>query len=403
MSIQNKLFIVLILIISAYFVLIWKARDRCWEDRYWGLKILQDDDRNDYYERGLWLIDKTTPYKTSFQEYPQLATYLFALPHIFRPNLSQYRIIFSGIMVVIFLITIFVLFRIIKLLNGDYKNLLILVFPSMLYFSFNRFDLLPMVFSILSLLLILKGKNILAFFILGLAIMTKWYPIIYVPLFLNYIYKNQQSSEKKCITLIKPILVLLFTIGFVSLPTILWAGIDGFLSPYKFHWQRGDNGESLFYFLKFLLNTPTKYHFAKHLFFILQFISIPILLIMSIRKKEELIISMGIATLFFIVFAKYHSPQWLIWVSPILLLIKDRFIFVLLSIYDLSTYAYFPLGSDLSYRLFGNQSLFEVLIFFNLAIKVFIIFWLFKRLHSIKIIQPDNWLTFLRTNGNKIR
>jgi len=380
----QKIFIILILVISAYFVLIWKARDRCWEDRYWGLKILQDDDRNDYYERGLWLIDKTIPYKTSFQEYPQLATYLFALPHILKPNLSQYRIIFSGIMVLIFLIAIPILFRIIKLLNGNYKNLLILALPSILYFSFNRFDLLPSVFTILSLLLILREKNNLAFFILGLAIMSKWYPIIYVPLYLNYIYKNLQSQEKKWPELLKPILVLIFTIGLFCLHTILWAGIDGFLMPYKFHWQRSDNGESLLYFIKFLLNTSPKQYFMKYFFFILQFISIPILLIIGARGKEGLIISMGIATLFFIIFAKYHSPQWLVWITPLLLLIRDKFTFVLLLIYDLSTYIYFPLGADLSYRLFNNLSLFEVSIFFNLTVKVFIIFWLFRKLFFIK-------------------
>jgi hypothetical protein len=258
----------------------------------------------------------------------------------------------------------------------------------MLYFSFNRFDLLPAVFSILSLLLILREKNNLAFFILGLAIMSKWYPIIYVPLYLNYIYKNPQSQEKKWPELLKPILVLLFTMGLFCLHTILWAGIDGFLMPYKFHWQRGDNGESLFYFIKFLLNTSTKYNFAKYLFFILQFISIPILLIIGARGKEGLIISMGIATLFFIIFAKYQSPQWLVWITPLLLLIRDKSTFVLLLIYDLSTYIYFPLGSDLCNRLCNNQfianSFFEIIIFFNVLIKIFIIFWLFKKLYFIK-------------------
>jgi hypothetical protein len=387
MNVQKKIFLVLLLLISVYFILIFNTRETCWEDRYYGLQILQDDDRNVYYERGLWVVDETVPYTTSFQEYPQVAVYFFALPHLFRVTLSQYRIIFSGMMALILLLAFLLMLEIIKILHGDYRNLFLLILPSMLWFSFNRFDLLAAALSILSLLLILKEKNNLAFFVLGLAVMTKWYPCLYAPLFLYYIYNNQRVGKRKWVKLIAPSLILVGVIGLFCLHTLQWVGIEGLTNPYKFHWQRGSNRASLFHFLRFLFNTPVKYTLSRYLFFVLQFISVPIVLVMGIKKKEELIIAMGIVTLFFILFAKYHSPQWLLWVSPLVLLIKDRSTFVLLCIYDLSTYLYFPLGHDLSNMLFSDKATahaaHEGIIMVNVLIKICIIIWLERKKISL--------------------
>lgn len=371
-----------------YGVLLWNNRANCIEDRHWGLKLLQDDDRNCYYSRSAWVIDKTVPYKENFQEYPPLGVYFLALPRLVNPSLCQYRIIFTALMFSIFLVTIYLLFKINRIIGGNYKGIIAVIFPSFLWFTANRFDLLPAALSLLSVYLLFRNKYNFAFLILGLAIMVKWYPVIYVPLFLSYIYANPSNRINKKAASFKALFLLLLIIGLISVHIILWSGIKNFFSPYIWHWARGVNADSLLFFLESPYMTNQGVIALKWIFFILQFVSLPLLLLWPIKSKKELIVSMAIATLSFIMFAKFHSPQWLLWVSPIILLINTRTAIILLLLYDLSTFIYFPLGVDLSYMLVHNSLIFRGTVLLNIIIKFTLIVYLCNYLIRLRKIPP---------------
>jgi hypothetical protein len=54
-----------------------------------------------------------------------------------------------------------------------------------------------------------------------------------------------------------------------------------------------------------------------------------------------------------VLFAKFYSPQWILWVNPLLILAAKRRIDILPIVFlDIVTYIYFPI----SYDLFGYSS-----------------------------------------------
>ncbi|MFH1199037.1 MAG: hypothetical protein V1650_02610 [Candidatus Omnitrophota bacterium] len=386
-NIRNTI-VFIVFVTLCYGALLWNNRAHCLEDRQWGLKLLQDDDRNCYYLRAAWVIDKTIPYKDNFQEYPLLGAYFLALPRLINPTVCQYRIIFTGLMFIIFYVTIYLLSKISKIIDGDYKNIILVMFPSFLWFTANRFDLLPAALSLLSTYLLFRNKYNSAFFVLGLAIMTKWYPIIYAPLFLSYVYANQSNKIEKRVVSFKALFFLLFVIGVICMHAILLSGGKNFFVPYIWHWDRWANADSLLSFLKLPYMTGQRVVIIKWIFFSLQFVSLPLLLMRAIKSKKELIASMAIATVSFIIFAKFNSPQWLLWVSPIMLLINARAVFVLLLLFDLSTFIYFPLGADLSYMWARNYLFFRAMVLLNIIIKFILVFYLCNYLIKLRKIQP---------------
>ena len=129
------------------------------------------------------------------------------------------------------------------------------------------------------------------------------------------------------------------------LPTLFSGGIEAFLVPYKFHMTRGLNKESLFYLVKSVLGSDL--WFAG--FFILQFSSIPLAVISKIDSFKKLVNWSLLAILIFMLFAKFYSPQWILWIMPFLILraknLKDILMIVA---FDLITYLYFPVIYDSS-------------------------------------------------------
>ena len=72
------------------------------------IRFINDShDRENYYARGSWILEGKRPYIDVFSEYPQLATYFFAVPHIIltvihdsmHQNHWNYYFVFSLIMV----------------------------------------------------------------------------------------------------------------------------------------------------------------------------------------------------------------------------------------------------------------------------------------------------------------
>src|SRR5262249_39677749 len=63
---------------------------------------------------------------------------------------------------------------------------LLLFLPATVYYSFNRFDAWPSLLVVAALLCQLRGRTLLAAALLALGAMTKWYPILLLPVFLSH-------------------------------------------------------------------------------------------------------------------------------------------------------------------------------------------------------------------------
>jgi hypothetical protein len=300
-----------------------------------------DGDLKVYYSRGLWYPLKEVPYLESFSEYPQVATYLFAAPHAALSSLykipysrERYYLAFS-ILMITFLTLSFILLC--HLRPDNVKLALLMLLPASLYFSYNRYDILPAFLSILSIWLLSKERYKSSAFFLALGVLTKWYLILLFPIFL----KTYHSRHKKIN--FGMIYVFCLTGIAVALPTLLSGGIGGFLIPYRFHMARGLNKESLFYLVKSLLGSDA--WFA--VFFVLQFSVLPFVMISKIDSLRKVVNWSALSILVFMLFAKFYSPQWILWAMPFLIMrAKKRQDVLLIIIFDLVTYLYFPVIYD---------------------------------------------------------
>lgn len=337
-----------------------------------------------YSERGSWFASQKKPYAEVFSEYPEVATYFFAAPHIvkqFLPlsnefkisyDLNIYQFIFSFIMGLLLSLLIIQIYS----LKTESKNLaFLLLLPAGIFYMFNRFDVLPAFLSILSVSFLFKGKFKLAFFILAVSIMTKWYTVVMAPVYLSYCWN---FNKKDCF---RAFIVFVITIAIIAGSTIIWIGIDGFLVPYKFHFYRDVNLEGLLHLFLLVLDSISidGYLFIA-LFSFLQFIIIPISLASKINTKEKVLIWSAISILIFMLFNKIYSPQWILWITPFLiLLIKTKRDIFFIVLFDLVTYAYCPFA-------LGQRDVFPVLFLFLISLKslliVYFIVSLFLRIRE---------------------
>jgi len=322
-----------------------------------------------YYQRGLWLPLGKVPYTETFIEYPQLAACFLALPHGISmflyggiSGIDYYTLIFSLIVATLLFLSIIILYY----LKGEKKYYsFLMLLPASLYFTYNRYDILPVFLSILSIALFSKERYKSSSFILALGVLSKWYLILLLPIFLRFYYMKHKRIHRG-------MLYVFSVTGFLGiLPTLLSGGVDALMVPYKFQAARGLNKESLFYLLKSVLGSDLWFV----IFFLLQFAAVPLCLLSRIDSIKKVISWSCFSILVFMLFAKFYSPQWILWILPFLILrarnIKDVFMIVL---FDIVTYFYFPVIYD------GYQPLLIPIIIVKTIILLYFTFAVFREL-----------------------
>ena len=130
------------------------------------------------------------------------------------------------------------------------------------------------------------------------------------------------------------------------LPTLLAIGWEGFLIPYKFHLTRTGNPESLFHLLLVTLTRLGLFQpepLLRKVFFLLQFAITPLCVFVRIDTWEKALRWSALAVICFILFAKFYSPQWILWFVPLLVLLaRTRGEIAGIVVFDLVTFLYFP-------------------------------------------------------------
>lgn len=147
---------------------------------------------------------------------------------------------------------------------------------------------------------------------------------------------------------------------FVLLTTV-HSGFDAVFIPYRFHLSRPYNYESLFYHVKYLFDSLFNINIAAKpgyfLFLLLQFGVVPFALRADIRTPRDVYAWSALSILCFMLFAKFYSPQWILWAMPFLILwISNSTQAWAVIVFDAATYLYFPVAFrnvDLSSIWFG--------------------------------------------------
>ena len=307
---------------------------------YCGVRLFQDNYcRGNLLRCGAWARHWGVPYLSSESEYPQVATYVLGLPHRLGLRLAGKRLVLSAMMLAFLVALVATTQGLLTRLGKPRRWALLLCLPASLYFSAHRHDSMVAVSVAVSLLLLFEQRTRAAAAFLVLAMLTKWYPVLFAPLFVKYVYSQRRRVPWAEVGVGAGVL------GLFVLQTLLWSGWDGLLAPYRFQLRVGDNEEAFFGLLRaFGLGA-----FAwKPAFALLQLSPLVLVFCVAVRTKEELLAGMALAVMAFICFGTRHSPQWLLWLTPLLVLAaRSRTDLIVILVYDLLTFVYFPLGYDL--------------------------------------------------------
>jgi hypothetical protein len=154
-------------------------------------------------------------------------------------------------------------------------------------------------------------------------------------------------------------MVVLFfvTCLLIVLPTLLYGGIDALLVPYRFQGVRGLETLSLPAMIRniemAISQNPIDRRYYLFGFLFLQVAASMAAFFSRIDEFGKLVLWCLLITSTFVLFARIYSPQWCLWILPLLILVsKDKFDLAVILLYGVVLYIGFPVFFD----SFGERS-----------------------------------------------
>jgi uncharacterized membrane protein len=208
-----------------------------------------------------------------------------------------------------------------------------------------RFDVIPTLFTALSLVCLGRRRWLIAGALLGLATLVKVYPILLAPLILRYLCVSGASDGRGWRA------ALLWVAGGVGvaacclLPQLWSSGWESVWSPYQFQLHREPFMWTPYgYYLPSSLAANTSvargFRLGTLVVAVLGLAAWPVRDLASVLRRGAVIL------IVFISLSVVFSPQWILWLAPLLLPLASRSwpLTILVVALDLTTYLMWPYG-----------------------------------------------------------
>lgn len=323
------------------------------------LWISDDGDRNVYFERAQFYPKQLTPFRDVFSEYPTLGTFAFVTPYLLpgsSNNLTReaYTFRWSCVMAAVYGLTIALVTGFRHRYGLSAAPALLLLGPSALYFGLMRYDILCACVVCLSLMAFARGRYLLAYVLLGVGTLVKWYPAVVVPVYLAFHFSRDPTrfrthTIRYAIAYGATVLAIVgFTIAYVT-----W---DGFLVPYRFHGARGAQYFNPYWLVvsyrRTLGLTATDMAWVDRAFLALQLSIVPLMLFVRVRSLTDVLRHSVLAIYLFITFARIDSPQWILWYLPVILMFaRNTSTLALVFLLTIANYIVFPVAFDYAFNV----------------------------------------------------
>jgi uncharacterized membrane protein len=291
-----------------------------------------------YAER---LLHGALPYRDVFVEYPPGAFAVFLPPEVFGAN--HYNGAIKGLMTLCGLATIVLVGLILAEVGASRRRVLAVVAllaisPVALGpISLNTYDAWPALLTVLALWLLLRERDVLAFAALGLAITAKVYPLVLVPLACIFVWRRA-GPRRVAIGLGTLILVAAAVVA----PFAVYAP-HGVFESFRSQAERGLQLESLGASLLLLLDRLGLYDAqvvrttgvagrnlagraadaVAAVSLVLEALAVATVWVLYARVRDargRLPLAFAAAVAGFIAFTKVFSPQYLVWLVPLVVL-----------------------------------------------------------------------------------
>jgi hypothetical protein len=216
---------------------------------------------------------------------------------------------------------------------------LVLFLPGPAFYAYNRFDVLPMALVLGAVYAELRGRKIGAGVLLGLAAMTKIWPLALLPLFVSHQLASTWPAVRATGTrgvarwlwreAVLPsaacglvcVLVLGITYGYAGGGE---AGFEAVTGVYRWHdEERKPNHSSVLA----LMTASERWGWLplearerwEQIFKVLQFVPALLLGALGLRTRAAWLHALCFSTLSCVIFQKFFSPQWVLWILPLAL------------------------------------------------------------------------------------
>jgi len=312
------------------------------------LPALKRDEISDlpvYQRYGDWIEDGRVPYADFRVEYPPLALPVFAVPSFAGGGDDEYRRGFEGLMAAfgagVVLLVALILSRLEVAGSRLWLGLGLAALAPLLLgpVALTRFDLWPAFLTVAALAALVCGRDRLGSLVLGLAIAAKLYPVVLLPLVVAWLWRRggrRHALVGATLALAVPLLAFLpFAV----------VGLDGVLDSvgrqlgrplqleslgaailvaghhvvgYDLDWSSGHGSQNL---------DGTAAGVAAALTSILQLAVLGWLWVRFARgpaEPERLLRYSAGALAAFVAFGKVLSPQFLLWLIPVVALVRGR-------------------------------------------------------------------------------
>jgi uncharacterized membrane protein len=282
------------------------------------------------------------PYRDVFVEYPPGAFAVFFPPTAF--GAGHYNAAFKTLMAACGLATIVLVALVLLELGASRRRLytavgLLALAPIALGpISLNTYDAWPALLTIAALFLLLRKREVLAFAALGLAVSAKVYPLVLVPLACVYVWRR---SGPRRTALALGALVLVAAV--VVVPFAVY-DIDGVASSFRTQASRGLQVESFGASLLLVFDRLGLYDaqvvrttgvagrnlsgslpdVVAATTLVLEAAAVAVVWLLYGRARDariQLPVAFAAAVAGFLAFTKVFSPQYLVWLVPLVVLV----------------------------------------------------------------------------------
>ena len=312
----------------------WYALDRQWDTHEY-FKYA-----NNIVGRGLF------PYRDFSVEYPPLSLPIFVLPRLLAGHsFSGYMTVFELMMAACGVIAAGLSALVLCAQRVSNRQLacgvaLIAFSPVLLgAVLLSRYDLFPTMLTIAALAALYFDRKWSAFVLLGLGTAAKAYPIVILPIALMYVWRREgRRAALWCLAVFAAVVLVCFLPFLVVAPKGVWWAIHG---QENRPLQLESVGAALFLAAHQLIGLHLSYYFTHssdnldghvpmafaEVMSILQLVSLVTVWLLYARgpaTRARLLAASAAAVCAFIVFDRVLSPQYLIWLAPMVAVIRGR-------------------------------------------------------------------------------
>jgi hypothetical protein len=318
---------------AALFLLAWAVLHTTWYD---------DGEIVDipvYAFYGTAIEEGAVPYRDIGPEYPPGALPAFVVPAVLSEDEEGFRNVFEGLMALFGVATVLLAAVVLRGLGASRARTLgalalVAAFPLLLgSVVLTRFDLYPTAFVVAALAALVHRRDRLGFALLGAAVAVKLYPAVLVPVALGYVWRRRGRREALvCLGLSVGVVALAFLPFLVVAPDGVAHSLGRQLSRPL---QIESLGSALYLAVHHLVGLEVEMrsgHGSQNLHatgtavtaVVLSLAQIGVLAWIWLRRpatSEELVRWSAAALVAFVALGKVLSPQFLIWLAPVVPLV----------------------------------------------------------------------------------